>query len=54
VKVELDPSRTSGGGTQADADGFVHFVVELAPYGREKVTLGYAVSTHEDVVGGRV
>ncbi|MCC6524263.1 MAG: mucoidy inhibitor MuiA family protein, partial [Polyangiaceae bacterium] len=42
VKVELDPSRTSGGGTQADADGFVHFVVELAPYGREKVTLGYA------------
>ncbi|MBI4954924.1 MAG: mucoidy inhibitor MuiA family protein [Myxococcales bacterium] len=52
VKVELDPSRTSGGGTQADADGFVHFVVELAPFGREKVTLGYAVSTHEDVVGG--
>ncbi len=48
VKVEVDETRTGRG---ADADGFIRWTVELAPFGRERVELRYVVSRHSDVSG---
>ena len=50
VKIELDSKATTGG-VEPDANGFVHWTVKLAPFGHDKVELGYVLRKHEDVVG---
>jgi uncharacterized protein (TIGR02231 family) len=50
VRVEQDLGKTSGRQAQ-DKDGFLRFPVELAPFGRGTVTVGYLVSRKKDVEG---
>ncbi len=48
LEIAVDVEAT---GRDADADGFVRWTVELAPFGREKVVLVYGVHRHADVSG---
>ena len=48
VKIAVDADHT---GRDADADGFVRWSVELAPFGHERVELRYVVERHSDVSG---
>ncbi|MDF1564461.1 MAG: mucoidy inhibitor MuiA family protein [Deltaproteobacteria bacterium] len=50
VKIELERKETTGE-VRPDADGLLEWTVELKPYGREKIELGYEVARHSDVVG---
>ncbi len=50
VKIEVDPATTSDR-AKPDANGLVRWKVELPGFGRVRLTLGYVVRKHGDVVG---
>lgn len=50
VKIEVDAEETHEG-RLPDDDGFVRWLVELAPMSRERVRLRYTLRRHGDVVG---
>jgi len=50
VEVGLEPEATKPKATP-DVDGILTWTVEVAPFGREKIELGWKVAHHSDVVG---
>ena len=50
VKIEVDAEETHEG-RLPDADGFVRWLVELDPMGRQAIRLRYTLRRHGDVVG---
>lgn len=49
VQIAVDAKKTSDGAA-SDADGFVRWTVELAPFGTKQIELLYTVKHHKDVV----
>ncbi len=50
VEIAFDPKETTGR-TKPDADGFLTWILQLAPYGHDTVNLAYVLARHSDVVG---
>ncbi len=50
VKISVD-SKASTGSARPDADGFLDWQVDLAPFAHDTVTLRYEIKKHDDVYG---
>jgi hypothetical protein len=50
LRIEVDAANTTDK-VKPDANGFLHWNVELAGFGRKSIELKYLVRKHADVVG---